>query len=168
MFLPISKLCPQAENDAAGFPWRWADDFQVVPTVNGSHQDFKEFCLEVRCVVFRVFRPECLPVLFQVGECVNAAIVQVQESRYRKSGFSWKRLLPRPGPFRGPRPAGPFPPGKHMFAQKKHKPATKHGQSSHVSETKPLSNRNEKETKLRLFRNKVKTFVAENGPYAYV
>ena len=75
----IQKLCPQAKGQAADFPVCHAEDFQIVPAVAGRHQDFEEFRLEIRRVVFRVFFPELCPIAVQVLQGVNPVVVQVDE-----------------------------------------------------------------------------------------
>jgi hypothetical protein len=75
----IQKLCPQAKSQAADFPVCHAKDFQIVPAVDGRHQDFEEFRLEIRRVVFRVFFPELCPIAAQVLQGVNPVVVQVDE-----------------------------------------------------------------------------------------
>lgn len=75
----IQKLCPQAKSQAADFPVCHAEDFQIVPAVDGRHQDFEEFRLEIRRVVLRVFLPELCPIAVQVLQAVYAVVVQVDE-----------------------------------------------------------------------------------------
>jgi hypothetical protein len=75
----IQKLCPQAKGQAADFPVCHAEDFQIIPSVDGRHQDFEELRLEIRRVVLRVFFPELCPIAVQVLQGVNAVIVQVDE-----------------------------------------------------------------------------------------
>ena len=62
----IQKLFPQAKSQAADFPVCHAEDFQIVPAVDGRHQDFEEFRLEIRRVILRVFLPELCPIAVQV------------------------------------------------------------------------------------------------------
>jgi hypothetical protein len=66
-----SKLCPQVKGQAADFPVCQSEDFQIVPSVDGRHQDFEEFRLEIRRVVFRVFFLELCPIAAQVLQGVN-------------------------------------------------------------------------------------------------
>ena len=76
----IQKLCPQAKDEVVDLAVCQTEDFQIVPPVDGCHQDFEDFRLEIRRVILRVFLPELLPVLFQVGDGVNPVVVQVDEA----------------------------------------------------------------------------------------
>ena len=75
----IQKLCPQAKGQAADFPVCHAEDFEVVPSVDGRHQDFEELDFEAVGMVLRVFLPKLCPVAVQVLQGVNPVVVQVDE-----------------------------------------------------------------------------------------
>ena len=75
----ISKLCPQADDVVADLPRGQADDLQIVPSVDGCHQDFEELDFEAGGVVLRVFLPELCPVALQVCRGVNPVVVRVDE-----------------------------------------------------------------------------------------